>query len=472
MVTMIKWVFLSLALLITVPLWPEEANAIPAFARQTNLECKTCHFQHYPVLNKYGRDFKSQGFTMVGENSQTIEGENHLSIPMVLNASVSASVNYQRTNGTNAAPAAGKVPADSTNDGLLSIPQSIRLNLGGRVSSNIGFLAGACLDAACTSGNGALSGFKLPIILNLGDFNAGAVPFSYAQGYAGVGYGFELLNTGAVATHTFNQSDLPSFSAQQYVAVNSPKSARATNALSGVNIAASGIALIASHEYGFINFTKWQPSHLAGGTNGNPTSNYIRLAATPPGLVSNWDIGFGTQIWFGSSAVTTLGAPSILTEAFALDAQFLHDVERFPLTLVISFAKARGSDPLDPVQNVFNDQSANVGGSMDRSSINFGAELGVLPGKATVQLGVRFANSGVNETGPSTAPGVLGTPVSGTNATDNDLMVGATYELMQNVKVTLSFSDSYGSYYNASSFAETVGGKGNQKIVFGMDAGW
>jgi hypothetical protein len=265
---------------------------------------------------------------------------------------------------------------------------------------------------------------------------------------------------------------MASFSAQQYVAVNSPKSAHKLNAFSGLNLAASGIALVASHEYGYINFTKWQPSHLAGGTNGNPTSNYLRIAATPPGILPNWDMGFGTQVWFGSSAVTSLGPPPILTEAFALDAQFLHDVERFPLTLIISYAKARGSDPADTVQNVFNDQSANVGTPNDRSSINFGAELGILPGKATVQLGARFANSGVNETAPSTAPGVLGAPITGTNATDNDLMIGATYLLMQNVKITFSFSESYGSYYDASSYAETLGGKGNQKVAFGMDAGW
>ena len=161
-------------------------------------------------------------------------------------------------------------------------------------------------------------------------------------------------------------------------------------------------------------------------------------------------------------------------------SQFLGHVGKFPLTIITSYAKARGSDPLDPVQNIFNDQSGNVGDAQDRSSFNIGAELGILSeikddkvaDKVGLQLGIRFANSGVNETGPSPGPGIPGAPIPGTNATDNALMVGATYELAQNVKFTLTLSQYSGTYYTDSSFAKSTGGTGDQQIWIAMEAGW
>lgn len=285
-------------------------------------------------------------------------------------------------------------------------------------------------------------------------------------------YGFELLNTGAVAIHAFNQQDMASISAQQYVAVFSPMSAAGPNPLAGQNVAASGVSLVATHEMGFMNFTKWQSSHFAQGTNGSPTSNYFRIAATPPDLISGWDIGFGGQLWSGTSVVSSLADPPTATEAFAFDAQFLGQAGQFPLLIITSYANAKGHDPSDPVQNIFNNQSANSGSAQNRSSFNVGAELGVLPGKVALQAGIRFASSGVNETGPSPAPGTPGSPMPGTNASDNAVMTGVTYEFAQNLKFTLTLSNYYGTFYNDTSFAKSPGGTGNQQLWVAMEADW
>lgn len=40
------------------------AEATPAFARQMDMDCMSCHFQNIPKLNSFGRDFKMSGFTM------------------------------------------------------------------------------------------------------------------------------------------------------------------------------------------------------------------------------------------------------------------------------------------------------------------------------------------------------------------------------------------------------------------------
>jgi hypothetical protein len=269
-----KKILYFIILLMTLMVFSPQAEAIPSFARQTHSECSRCHFQHYPVLNKFGRDFKSQGYVTVGENTDTLEGENNLSIPATLNAALVGALSYQKTNGTNSATIPGTTPTNTSNDGLLSIPQSIHLYLGGRISHNIGFIAESCLEASCTPGSGPLAGIKIPFLYNVGEAIVGAVPFSYGQGGAGVAYGFELLNTGAIAIHAFNQQDMASISAQQYVAVISPMNAAGPNPSAGQNIAASGVSLVANHEFGFVNFTKWHSSHFANGTNGSPTSNY------------------------------------------------------------------------------------------------------------------------------------------------------------------------------------------------------
>lgn len=459
----IKRTFLFIMALMTISLWTRQSEAIPAFARQTGAECSTCHFQHFPVLNDFGRAFKSGGYTATGPR-ENVEGGNNLSIPPVLNGALITSLTYQKTNGTDAAPSPGG-PTSGSNEGALSIPQSVHLFLGGRISEHVGFIAESCLEAACTANGGLLTGFKMLFIKGVKDIEVGAVPFSYGQGGAGVAYSYELLNTGAVALHAFNQQDMATISAQQYVAVIGP---------AGPNSAASGIAFVATHPMGFINFAKWQSSHFASGTNGSPTSNYLRVAATPTNLISGWDIGFGGQMWFGSSVSVSSTAPVSYTEndtgAYAFDAQFLGYVGKMPLTVIASYATAKGNDPSNPVQNLFNDQTANSGNPQDKSSFNLGAELGVIPFKATLQAGIRHAKSGINETGPSPSPGAPGAPIPGTNAEDDALMIGATYALAQNMRFTLTFSQYSGSFYSASSAAKSAGGNGDQQIWVALEA--
>ncbi|MDH5736606.1 MAG: cytochrome C, partial [Gammaproteobacteria bacterium] len=36
--------------------------AVPAFARQTDMTCNSCHFQSFPALNSFGRVFRAGGY--------------------------------------------------------------------------------------------------------------------------------------------------------------------------------------------------------------------------------------------------------------------------------------------------------------------------------------------------------------------------------------------------------------------------
>lgn len=47
---------------------PQEAQAIPAFARKYNVACNTCHVPSFPKLNDFGNRFRDQGYQMGTDN--------------------------------------------------------------------------------------------------------------------------------------------------------------------------------------------------------------------------------------------------------------------------------------------------------------------------------------------------------------------------------------------------------------------
>ena len=129
--------FCLLAGLMAVVTFSSEVSALPLFARQTGMVCSACHFQHFPMLNGFGRAFKSAGYTMMGTQGK-VEGEG-LTIPNTLNMAVMTSAGYEKTN-----QAAGTGPQKSTGDGAFYVPGTggeLSLFFGGRVTENAGFLA-------------------------------------------------------------------------------------------------------------------------------------------------------------------------------------------------------------------------------------------------------------------------------------------------------------------------------------------
>jgi hypothetical protein len=420
-------------------LWASQAQAIPAFARQMGMPCSACHYQHFPVLNSFGRAFKEGGFTMMG-SEEKIESDNpSLSIPANLNAAIEVYAQYAKTNGpTNYQTATTK----DSNNGALDIPASSSIFYGGRVAKNIGFEA----ELNIYPTPAGLLNYKLPIVTDVGAAKVGAV--LYGTAVYGPSFGLEVLDTGANGVHLFNQYDMPSISAQQYINTGVP---------------ASGVDLIASNDMGFIVLGKWLPDQTS--TSGNPTSNYVRVAATPGNLIPGFDFGAGFQVWSGQGASTgdlpgTVGSgaaagfndnpfgatPAVTngvfdTKASAVDAQLLGDVGGLPLTLIASYARAPSSGASTGVVDGFQGNLFNPG-TATRSSFNVGAELGIIPQKMTLQAGLRRARSGF---------AIPGTSV--TNATDNALLLGLTYALDLNVRTDITFSKYSGDMYNAASQA-------------------
>jgi hypothetical protein len=428
-----KKIVLSLAGVMAAATFAPEASAVPAFARQTGMACSACHQQHFPAINSFGRAFKSAGYTMVGTEEKIEDPKSDtspgLSIPSTLNAAIVGYMQYSKTNGPadgspNAA-SASSLNSKSTNNGSLQIPQQVSLFFGGRVGENIGFEAEYSISGAGTGQNASsLIRLKVPFVQNWDTVKTLEIPFSTSNGVAD---SFEILDTGAVNVHAFNQNAMPVISAAQYIGT-------ATNA--------SGVAFVANNDSFFTNIAKFG-ANTGTGKFGAPSSTYARGAWMTGDLIPNYDFAVGGQYWGGTSVNDTLtsggvaGVP-VQTKAWAIDAQLLGQLGSLPLTFVASYANApMGSNGMG---NLYNNGGAAAIAA--RHAFTTGAELGIVPGIATVQAGLRFGKSGQDAGALAT-----GTP-NGANASDNAIMLGATYSIALNVRAEVTYTHNSGDIYS------------------------
>ncbi len=443
-----------------------DSHALPVFARQMGLGCETCHAATYPLLTPFGRAFKASGYTLTGAQEK-VEGDK-LSIPSVLNLGVLASARWDKTNGKDPAPSGAPFDPStnvaSENNGQVSIPDEVTLFFGGRAGEHIGFLGEAHFTDTPDSHSGILGGGKMPIGFDVGPGRLMVVPFTTSGN--GVSYSFELLNTGANAVHTIMEDNASVYSAAQYL---------------GTATDATGIALVGvSNDLGFINFAKWSPNHLIGGSgsNGysaNPTSNYFRFALTPSSLIPNWDTDIGVQVWNGSSViqatdttpsptnlgwevggVTTIDAQianglpmlpynlSVETKAWVVDGQLQGAIGGNFLGVWASYGVAAASDCSSPagVANLFNP------GCSDMKSFNIGALYEVVPHLLFLDAGYRNATRSDPGTSTWYNTQLAGMPpVAYSTFKDNGVTLGAILKFTQNTKVEFTYGKFTGSYY-------------------------
>lgn len=370
-----------------------QAQAVSTYARQTGMTCAACHFQNYPSLNQFGRSFKANGYAF--SVAALASDAPAMSLRDSINAGLITKIRYQKSNGPRASG------TNNTNDGEFQFPDELLLNIGARISNNIG----AVVELDLHDPEPLVSGLKLPFIYNAKGMAVGGIPFSTTT--QGVAYGFEMLNTGAVRFSRVAE-DRSAVSAQQYI---------------GTATKAQGLAAVACKASFFANFSKWSPRTVRD-KSGSPSANYLRLAATPQ--VGSWDLGIGVQSWSGSATEPTL-LNTVKTKAWALDAQAQGIVGKMPLGIYFSYASAEGT-PAGVVQrNLFN---ANP---KDRKATAIVGQLGVLPGKATLLLSYRKGENGKL-----------------INSLDNAWMIGATYSLLANVQLQLNHTEYSGSAYRGS----------------------
>ncbi len=290
-----------------------EAQAVPAFARQTGMACVSCHADTFPALNSFGRSFKAQGYTMRGA-APLIEGED-LSMPADLKASLITKLRYEMKA--------------SDDRGEVQWPDEAALLIGGRAAENIGFLLEAGLgpqaghtDLATgeTEVDGNFLSYKAHF--NVTD-NFGVVVFG-TDGL-GVGYGMELMNTGA------QRSQRP---------IENRKGFSAFQSLGIASGAATGIAAVYHTGNLMVNYSHWAPTwgnvnaDIFGGLAHYLRVNYFMNAA-------GWDMGFGVSYMDGSidtGAVNPADVHNVSSQA--IDFQAMGNLGGMPAQFYLSYAEA------------------------------------------------------------------------------------------------------------------------------------
>jgi len=377
-----------------------QAQAVPAFARQMGASCDSCHFQHFPLLNSFGRVFKANGFTMT--STPSIESED-ISLPSNLNVAIFSNLRYQKSNGH-------KVDTERTsNDGEMILPGETALFVGGRVSPNIGALIEGDVGASGAGDDAMfLASIKVPIVFPVSDsIHVGIVPFSAGLGPA---YAYETLNTGAVGNHFMNLVHTTAMSASQYVQVAFSQDEADDNL-------AEGIGVYAASTQFFVTLAAWSHNHGSVdlyGASSSPTSDYFRAAYTPQ--IGSWDMGFGIQ-YFGGSSDAVSDGPTFTrydTHAWAVDAQLQGMVNNMPLGIYVGYARAPDTAAGDPM-NLYNPYSET------KSAASIAVEVGAFAqGKGTVQLGYLAAKTG-----------------NATYDTDNATTIGLTYLPWRNIHIAI-----------------------------------
>lgn len=412
-----KKIVLSIAGVMAATVFAPEASALPAFARQTGMACTACHAQHFPVLNGFGRAFKAAGFTMMGAQEK-VEGE-HLSIPAVMNAAILAKVRYQKDNGGALATTLGNTPSQ----GMLQFGDEFSLFFGGRVAENIGFLFEGNTAAV---GGALLAGFKLPISMEVGGARLSLVPFTTDA--LGVMYSYELSSGGVMRGNRWAEHRTET-SAVQYV---------------NVAQAATGFAVAAQNDMGFITVSKWAPSFAMGANGGgipsyNMSNSYARIAATP--TVGDWSMVVGAGVIGGTTDINLAAATGNVTKATFFDLQAQGEVAGQELSVYAQHASADASTALSV--NLLN------AGLAKRTAFTIGADYSVIPHVLTIGAAYRNAKTGG-------AAGVDG---------DNAVTLTAVYDLTQNVAAHVNYSNYSGSARNA------VGSVTNL-TTFMLEAAW
>jgi len=272
---------LSLSAVIFIAgLYNSSVYGVPAFARQTGLDCTSCHGTFgYPSLNSFGAAFKAGGYTNASEDSLMGDGED-LSLPKVLNMSsvlkVRAIFEDNFTGGFG-----------TTGLAEMNVPDEFSLFYGGRVSKNIGVK----VEFALVEPAAALS-FAMPIAYPVGPVTIGAVP--YWTDAAGPAWFFETLTTG-------NASNIR--------AVEKHKGPIHPDGNVGSNFAAAaGMGFYVWHPMGFVGYSPFVDYSAAHPNAESPTqaAHYIRAAATP--TVGPVDLAVGFMMTTGKKQTNGMGS--------------------------------------------------------------------------------------------------------------------------------------------------------------------
>lgn len=382
-----------------------EAQAVPAFARQTGMACVSCHANNFPALNSFGRSFRAQGYTMRGA-APLIEGE-EMSLPADLKASVITKLRYQLDGSVDG----GR--------GEIQWPDEAALLIGGRASEKIGFLLEAGLGPQEGEGHAVnADGDKVAlddptadhVVSDVtGNFLSFKAHFNATDNVAlvlfgtdglGIGYGMELMNTG------LQRSQRPIENRSGY---------SASQRLGTASGPATGLAVVYHTGNLMVNYSHWAPSfgnvhaNVFGGLGHYLRVNYFLNAA-------GWDLGCGANVMSGSietgadeEGATDSDYNELHVASSGVDFQALGSIGDMPAEFYLSYGVAPKGSATAP-------ETYNASTTDDMTAYGVLGKVGVTS-NTSLYLAYGATDDGADEV--------------------NDITVGVQYMMAQNAKLEL-----------------------------------
>jgi hypothetical protein len=444
-----KKVVLSLAGVLAATAFAPEASALPAFARQTGLACNSCHFQHFPVLGTTGQEFKAGAYTQISAKGK-FKSED-LSITDTMNAAILLKARYQKTSGNDAA---GTYTGTTTNSGQFQIPDEMSFFLGGRIAEGESVKVGFMNENNMLGGptGGMVAGFKMPFVVDAGAVKIMAIP--YLTDALGMAYGYEQSSTGMTRGIRWAEHRKET-SAAQYTGIGAGQ--------------ASGLALVAYSDMGYVNLSKWSPqfAYAGGATGVRMSSTWLRVAATP--TLGGWAAHIGLGLAAGTSscadplningngATNHAIATDCETKGSVLDFQGQGELAGMETSLYVQYANAPASSSTGGKANLFNSKTGTA-----KKALTVGADFSVIPHTLHIGAAARMANTGVN------VGSTLGDK-------DNAITVTAIYDLFQNVALHANYSMYSGSSYSTTGTngdPAAAGKTGKSLLTLMLESAW
>lgn len=285
---------------------------VASFARQTGLECVSCHASAgFPSLNSFGAAFKAGGYTQLGGQLPVVEGDG-LSLPGALNLGVVFKARIQTI-----------LPETGPSITSMEIPDETAVFAAGRVAEDIGFVI--------ELGDAWFNSFKLVFAPTVGPVKVGIVTW-FTDAF-GAGWAFETLSTGAVRNIRVAED-------------RNLVSAQSATGWGGGGEAA-GVGLYIWHPVGFVAYTPFSPLHVL---DVGQMGHYFRVALTPSFDIADVGLGFAMKTgaetgWLAyepDGYWDGLGAPAYIAPVWeeynwmAVDLQVMFT--DFPLTFIVTYA--------------------------------------------------------------------------------------------------------------------------------------
>ncbi len=396
------------------------AEAIPAFSRQTGQSCSSCHAQHFPTLNAFGRMFKANGYTMAGGQKQVESSD--LSLPQSLNLALVGALQYIK----------GKEETEA------GFPASLSLYAGGRMGNKSGFLLELPFEKAGVEGTDSM-GQQIEGESHASLANFGSLKWNYVTQYRGVNvginvyssegagpaYGYELLSTGAMGMN------VPLSGVNAMGAIGLHKEHGATlmsqfGAGHGGPGAATGFGVSAQTASWFLYASQYYNKQMLEHVKDPVFANYLRAVWMP--RVRGFDLGMGVQIYSGKTS--TGDGPSVEAKAFTADFQAQGTVNEMPLGIYVTYANAPKSST--NTENWYNGSDEG-----DNSAYAVLTELGVMKNLA---IAVGYVDAIYYRHGAG--------KMNGTST-----VIGFNYLLAANKRCELKYVDIGGDFNDASTIA-------------------